>query len=55
MTPYAFQPARVVARRVETEGIYTFGVGEVPISIVSDPDEPHALEGARGHDRGIGR
>jgi NAD(P)H-flavin reductase len=69
-TPYASQPARVTARRVETEGIYTFtlelvdpvarrnyrfragqfnmlyafGVGEVPISIVSDPDEPHALE-----------
>jgi NAD(P)H-flavin reductase len=69
-SPYAFQPARVTGRRVETEGIYTFtlelidagargryhfragqfnmlyafGVGEVPISIVSDPDEPHALE-----------
>lgn len=69
-TPYAFQPARVTGRRVETEGIYTFtlelidagarhhyrfragqfnmlyafGVGEVPISIVSDPDEPQALE-----------
>jgi len=24
--------------------LYAFGVGEVPISIVSDPDEPHALE-----------
>ncbi len=70
MTPYAFQPARVTGRRVETESIYTvtlelvdpearrgyrfragqfnmlyaFGVGEVPISIVSDPDEPHVLE-----------
>jgi len=63
-------PARITARRVETEGIYTFtmqfvdpkirrsyrfeagqfnmiyvfGVGEVPISIVSDPTEPAALE-----------
>ena len=63
-------PARIVGRRTETEGIYTFttrfidagvrrsygfkagqfnmiyafGVGEVPISIVSDPTEPEALE-----------
>jgi len=63
-------PARITARRVETEGIYTFamqfvdagvrrsyrfkagqfnmiyvfGVGEVPISIVSDPNEPATLE-----------
>jgi sulfhydrogenase subunit gamma (sulfur reductase) len=70
MTPYAIRPARVTARRIETEGIYTFtmqfvdrelrrtyrfnagqfnmlyafGVGEVPISIVSDPAEPEVLE-----------
>ncbi|HYB90124.1 MAG TPA: FAD/NAD(P)-binding protein [Candidatus Binataceae bacterium] len=70
MTPYAMHPARIIARRTETEGIYTFtmrlldaevrrsyrfeagqfnmiyvfGVGEVPISIVSDPAEPEILE-----------
>jgi NAD(P)H-flavin reductase len=70
MTPYMMQPARVVARRTEAEGIYTFimrlvdaavrrsyrfvpgqfnmlyayGVGEVPISIVSDPAQPQRLE-----------
>jgi NAD(P)H-flavin reductase len=70
MTPYTLHPARVTARRVEAEGIFTFtlrfvddavrrayrfepgqfnmlyayGVGEVPISIVSDPDDPTALE-----------
>jgi NAD(P)H-flavin reductase len=70
ITPYMIHPARIVARRVETEGIYTFsmqfvepatraeyrfkagqfnmlyafGVGEVPISIVSDPDEPGVIE-----------
>jgi sulfhydrogenase subunit gamma (sulfur reductase) len=69
-TPYAIHPARIVSRRVETEGIYTygmriadravrdlysfragqfnmvyaFGVGEVAISIVSDPDEPAVIE-----------
>ena len=70
MTPYTINPARIVTRRTETEGIYTFsmrfvhrelrrsyrfkagqfnmlyafGVGEVPISIVSDPAEPEVLE-----------
>jgi NAD(P)H-flavin reductase len=70
VTPYAFQPARITGRRVETEGVFTltmqlvdpatraayrfragqfnmlyaFGVGEVPISIVSDPAEPAVLE-----------
>lgn len=70
MTPYAIHPARITARRTETEGIYTFtirlidpklrasyrfkpgqfnmlyafGVGEVAISIVSDPSEPQSLE-----------
>jgi sulfhydrogenase subunit gamma (sulfur reductase) len=69
-TPYAIHPARVVARKSETEGIYTFatqfvdravrrsfafaagqfnmlyafGVGEVPMSIVSDPAEPDTLQ-----------
>lgn len=69
-TPYMIHPARIISRRTETEGIYTFttqfidpalrrsyafragqfnmlyafGVGEVPISIVSDPAEPQALE-----------
>lgn len=69
MTPYGFHAARVVERRVETEGICTFalrlldtrirhayrfapgqfnmlyapGIGEVPISIVSDPAEPELL------------
>lgn len=69
-TPYAVHPARVVARRTETAGIYTFatrfldaavrrayrfeagqfnmlyafGVGEVPISIASDPADPGTLE-----------
>jgi len=69
-TPYMIHPARVVARRTETEGIYTFtlqfvdpelrrsyafragqfnmlyapGVGEVAISIVSDPTEPQLIE-----------
>jgi sulfhydrogenase subunit gamma (sulfur reductase) len=70
MTPYMISPARIIARRIETPGIYTFGmrlrdrelrtayrfragqfnmlyafgVGEVPISIVSDPAEPEILE-----------
>ena len=70
MTPYAIHPARIIARRVETAGVFTFtmrfvdpamrrsyrfragqfnmiyafGVGEVPISIVSDPAEPEKLE-----------
>jgi sulfhydrogenase subunit gamma (sulfur reductase) len=70
MTPYALQPARIVERRDEAEGIYTFvmrfidptvrkayrfqpgqfnmlyayGVGEVPISIVSDPADPTRVE-----------
>lgn len=70
MTPYTVHPARILARRIEAEGIYTFvmrfverevrrayrftvgqfnmlyayGVGEVPISIVSDPAEPVRLE-----------
>jgi sulfhydrogenase subunit gamma (sulfur reductase) len=70
VTPYTIHPARIVARRTETDGIYTFvmrftdrelrrsyrfkagqfnmlyafGVGEVPISIVSDPAEPEILE-----------
>jgi sulfhydrogenase subunit gamma (sulfur reductase) len=70
LTPYTIHPARVTARRIETEGIYTFtmqfvdrelrrsyrfkagqfnmlyafGVGEVAISIVSDPAEPENLE-----------
>jgi NAD(P)H-flavin reductase len=69
-TPYLIHPARITARRVETQGIHTFsmqflnpavrreyrfkagqfnmlyafGVGEVPISIVSDPAHPEALE-----------
>jgi NAD(P)H-flavin reductase len=69
-SPYQIHPARITARRIETEGIYTFrmrfidpelrrafrfrsgqfnmlyayGVGEVPISIVSDPAEPETLE-----------
>ncbi len=69
-TPYMTHPARVVARRTETEGIHTFtlqfvdpemrrsyafragqfnmlyapGVGEVAISIVSDPNEPQLVE-----------
>jgi sulfhydrogenase subunit gamma (sulfur reductase) len=69
-TPYMIHPARIAARRVGTQGIYTFsmqfvnpairstyrfkagqfnmlyafGVGEVPISIVSDPDQPEVLE-----------
>jgi sulfhydrogenase subunit gamma (sulfur reductase) len=69
-TPYRIHPARITARRIETEGIYTFtmrftdaavrraysfkagqfnmiyafGVGEVPISIVSDPAEPESLQ-----------
>ncbi len=69
-TPYLTHPARIVARRTETAGIYTFttrfvdpaaraafrfragqfnmiyafGVGEVPISIVSDPEDPATLE-----------
>jgi sulfhydrogenase subunit gamma (sulfur reductase) len=69
-TPYMIHPARVVARRTETEGIHTFilqfidadlrrsyafkagqfnmlyavGVGEVAISIVSDPTEPEMIE-----------
>jgi sulfhydrogenase subunit gamma (sulfur reductase) len=70
LTPYTIHPARITARRTETEGIYTFtmrlldpsvraayrfragqfnmlyafGVGEVAISIVSDPSEPEILE-----------
>jgi len=70
MTPYLMQPARIIARRTETEGIHTFrmryvdpelrksfrfnagqfnmlyafGVGEVPMSIVSDPTEPGIFE-----------
>jgi len=70
MTPYTTHPARIVERRIEAEGIYTFvlkfvdtavgeayrfkpgqfnmiysyGVGEVPISIVSDPAEPLLVE-----------
>jgi NAD(P)H-flavin reductase len=70
MTPYSFQPARITARRIEAEDIFTFtmrltdgearrafrfspgqfnmlyafGVGEVPISIASDPDDPADLE-----------
>jgi sulfhydrogenase subunit gamma (sulfur reductase) len=70
ITPYLIHPARITARRVETEGIhsfsmqfvnpalrreyrfkagqfnmlYAFGVGEVPISIVSDPAQPEVLE-----------
>ena len=70
MTPYAFEPARIVARRDDAPGVatftmrfldaaarrhfrfdlgqfnmvYAFGVGEVPISIVSDPEEPERLE-----------
>jgi NAD(P)H-flavin reductase len=70
MTPYTFHPARITARRVEAEDIFTvelrfvdaalrrsyrfeagqfnmlyaYGVGEVPISIVSDPDEPAVVE-----------
>jgi NAD(P)H-flavin reductase len=69
-TPYMIHPARITARRVETQGIYTytmrltdpelrrayrfeagqfnmlyaFGVGEVPISISSDPAKPELLE-----------
>ena len=69
-SPYLTHPARIVARRTETEGIYTyttrfvdpairrefrfksgqfnmlyaFGLGEVAISIVSDPAEPETLE-----------
>jgi sulfhydrogenase subunit gamma (sulfur reductase) len=69
-TPYMIHPARITARRVETQGIYSFsmqfvnpaarreyrfkagqfnmlyafGVGEVPISIVSDPAQPDVLE-----------
>lgn len=67
---YFIYPARITARRTETQGVYTFtmrltdnetrrayrfragqfnmlyafGVGEVPISIVSDPDTPELLE-----------
>ncbi len=70
MTPYAFHAARIIERRIEAEGIYSFvmqfvdpqvrkayrfapgqfnmlyayGVGEVPISIFSDPSEPTRLE-----------
>ncbi len=70
MTPYFLHGARIVTRRTEAEGIYTFvlqftdpavrqayrfapgqfnmiysyGVGEVPISIVSDPAEPALVE-----------
>jgi len=70
MTPYLVHPARIVERRVEAEGIYTFamriidpavrkafkfqpgqfnmlyafGVGEVPISIVSDPGDATRIE-----------
>jgi NAD(P)H-flavin reductase len=70
MTLYLLHPARIIARRAETSGIYTFsmrflepdvgrtyrfkagqfnmlyafGVGEVAISIVSDPAEPEILE-----------
>jgi len=70
LTPYTIHPARITARRTETEGIYTFtmrlldpsvraayrfqagqfnmlyafGIGEVAISIVSDPSEPEILE-----------
>jgi sulfhydrogenase subunit gamma (sulfur reductase) len=69
-TPYMIFPARITARRVETQGIHTFtmqfvnpaarreyrfkagqfnmlyafGVGEVPMSIVSDPAQPEILE-----------
>jgi sulfhydrogenase subunit gamma (sulfur reductase) len=69
-TPYMIYPARITARRVETQGIYsfsmefvnpalrgeyrfkagqfnmlyTFGVGEVAMSIVSDPAQPEVLE-----------
>ncbi|HUK34862.1 MAG TPA: FAD/NAD(P)-binding protein [Vicinamibacterales bacterium] len=69
-SPYLTHPARIVARRTETEGIYTyttrfvdpavrrefrfksgqfnmlyaFGLGEVAISIVSDPAEPETIE-----------
>jgi len=69
-TPYLIHPARIVDRRTETAGIYTytmrfvdpavrrafrfkagqfnmlyaFGVGEVAISIVSDPADPESLE-----------
>ncbi len=69
-TPYMIHPARIVARRTETEGIFTFtlqfmdadlrrsyafkagqfnmlyapGIGEVAISIVSDPTEPELVE-----------
>lgn len=69
-SPYSLQPARILSRRDEAEGVYTFtmrftdaevrkayrfspgqfnmlyvdGVGEVPISIVSDPDEPTQVE-----------
>jgi sulfhydrogenase subunit gamma (sulfur reductase) len=70
VSPYAINSARVIARRTETEGIYTFtlelldprlrreyrfkagqfnmlyafGIGEVPISIASDPSTPEELE-----------
>lgn len=70
MTPYALHAARIVERRVEADGIYSFvmqfvdrelretyrfvpgqfnmlyafGVGEVPISIVSDPADPQHIE-----------
>ena len=70
MTPYLIHPARILSRRTETEGIYTFsmefidaelrrsyrfeagqfnmlyafGVGEVPISLMSDPAEPQVIE-----------
>ena len=69
-TPYLTHPARIIDRRTETAGIYTyttrfidpvvrrefrfksgqfnmlyaFGVGEVAISIVSDPAEPDTLQ-----------
>jgi NAD(P)H-flavin reductase len=69
-TPHMIHPAQIVSRRVETQGVYTygmrivdretrdlysfragqfnmlyaFGVGEVAMSIVSDPDEPGVLE-----------
>jgi sulfhydrogenase subunit gamma (sulfur reductase) len=69
-TPYLTHPARIIDRRTETAGIYTyttrfidpvvrrefrfksgqfnmlyaFGVGEVAISIVSDPAEPETIE-----------
>jgi sulfhydrogenase subunit gamma (sulfur reductase) len=70
VTPYTIHPARIMGRRTEITGVYTFsmrfldpemrrsyrfkagqfnmlyafGVGEVPVSIVSDPEESEILE-----------